>query len=507
MGGTCGGHWAVNQCGYCKDTRHANWDTFGVDCAGNCSTTLKEDECGQCLEISSAEWDSCIGCDQVPNSGFEFNECGRCLDASRVDFAEFGKDCNDVCDGTAQIDECDACLSPSDAQWNSCVGCDGVKDSNKQLNACGYCIDASAITFDDYGRDCEGICDGGHYIDECGKCLLPTDAAWGDCCGGDADKKFNACGLCLLADDESFDTAGKDCAGVCNGEAALDCNGVCQGTSDVNHCGECVDTQRPDFDHYGEDCLGYCGGSASFDECGECKNSSDAQRDNCLGCDHEAFSGFELNPCALCVLATRSDFETYGQDCAGECEGSHETDACGACLMRTDAAWDSCVGCDGVANSKLAENACGMCVSTDDANFDAYGRDCTDECARTAATTHYVDECGKCLLATDTEWNACVDEDTNASDAQSGGSDDDVKYLVLIIVGVSVVALVLLCCGVFCIGWLCRKHREMNRTIKAIKEVYDPMDDNMNEQVRGPARSTPQVRGGITVLPTDNDLL
>merc|ERR1712013_216815 len=249
-----------------------------------------------------------------------------------------------------------------------------------------------------------------------------------------------------------------------NGEATLDCNGVCEGTSAVN-------------------------------ECGECKNSSDPARDSCLGCDHEAYSGFELNPCALCVLAKRSDFATYGQDCAGICSGEHEIDACGECLTRTDTAWDACVGCDGVANSQMSANECGMCISTDDANFEDYGRDCTNECARTAAETHYVDECGQCLLTSDGEWNACVEE---GGDTQNGeaSSDEEVKNLVMIIVGVCVMAVVLLCCGVFCIGWLCRKHREMNRTIKAIKEVYDPMEDN------GPSTQSsagPQVRGGLTV--------
>ena len=32
--GTCGGHFEVNQCGYCKDNRLSGWDTFGVDCLG-----------------------------------------------------------------------------------------------------------------------------------------------------------------------------------------------------------------------------------------------------------------------------------------------------------------------------------------------------------------------------------------------------------------------------------------------------------------------------------------
>ena len=101
---------------------------------------------------------------------------------------------------------------------------------------------------------------------------------------------------------------------------------------------------------------GICGGTASVDICGDCRNSSDPMRDSCVGCNDQVDSGIELNPCSVCIVATRDDFETYGQDCSGECNGEHQVDSCGNCLLMTDSNWNGCLGCDGIANSNKKEN-------------------------------------------------------------------------------------------------------------------------------------------------------
>ena len=135
-------------------------------------------------------------------------------------------------------------------------------------------------------------------------------------------------------------------------------------------------------------------------------------------------------------------------------------------------------------------------MDADDASFSEHGKDCSGECALTAAGTHYVDECGKCLLSTDEAWNSCID-DNSGSGSSSDKEDGKVSDLYMIIVGVSVVAVILICCAVMGIGWLCQKHKEMNRTGKQIQEVYAPMND--------PGDSEVKVRSGLTVLPGDPD--
>ncbi len=131
----CGGHYAVNPCGYCKDTRLNGWAAFGIDCRGTCAMELRTDECGQCFAESDSLWNA-----SLPN------------------FANFGKDCEGVCDGMKESDECGQCLAISSVEWDNCVGCDGIPFSNKAFNECLRCIDRNDVNFDDFGKDCRGLC-------------------------------------------------------------------------------------------------------------------------------------------------------------------------------------------------------------------------------------------------------------------------------------------------------------------------------------------------------------
>ena len=119
--GTCGGHYAVNECGYCKDERHPGFADFGKDCNGGCNTTLKEDRCGQCIAESNQKWDDCVGCDNVANSGKAFNPCGYCLDSTMDDFDSYGVSCRYICETGWSWDECRECKAESDESRNECL--------------------------------------------------------------------------------------------------------------------------------------------------------------------------------------------------------------------------------------------------------------------------------------------------------------------------------------------------------------------------------------------------
>merc|ERR1712176_1156833 len=114
----------------------------------------------------------------VCNGNHTENECGLCLDANAMDFEEYGKDCLGVCGGNAMMDRCGQCLHASSPQWDACVGCDNVVNSNKVFNECGACVLSTDADFEKYGRDCSGKCGQIYSIDECGQCLLPSDEAW-----------------------------------------------------------------------------------------------------------------------------------------------------------------------------------------------------------------------------------------------------------------------------------------------------------------------------------------
>lgn len=64
----------------------------------------RRDACGVCGGGNA----TCLGCDEVPNSGKVFDQCGSCMKPSAVGF-------------------------------NGCLGCDGVAWSGQRMDACGVC--------------------------------------------------------------------------------------------------------------------------------------------------------------------------------------------------------------------------------------------------------------------------------------------------------------------------------------------------------------------------------
>ncbi|ETO01897.1 hypothetical protein RFI_35542, partial [Reticulomyxa filosa] len=64
---------------------------------------------------------------------------------------------------------------------DSCVGCDQVPNSGKKVNPCGYCLNSTMDNWDTYGKDCRGTCHGGYVEDSCGKCLSPEDSDYNSC--------------------------------------------------------------------------------------------------------------------------------------------------------------------------------------------------------------------------------------------------------------------------------------------------------------------------------------
>lgn len=171
----------LNPCHFCMLANASDFNVKGKDCAGECNGMHKLDDCNQCLLRSDQKWDNCVGCDGTPFSGFKYNDCHKCLHFNETYFSTLGKDCAGKCYGTSKNDSCGQCLVPSDKNWNHCVGCDGVPNSGKIYNPCGVCLPSNANDFDSHGKDCAGICNGDHWKDACGQCLLINDPKWDNC--------------------------------------------------------------------------------------------------------------------------------------------------------------------------------------------------------------------------------------------------------------------------------------------------------------------------------------
>jgi len=156
------------------------------------------DRCGKCLLESDPLFDSCVGCDGVVNSGKTNNPCGYCIFTNESDFSTYGQDCNGTCNGDAIYDRCGQCLLESDPSFDSCVGCDGILNSGKASNPCGYCILSNTTNFTTYGTDCRGVCDtsGSYHKDECGNCTKISGDSWNSCFGCDGVAYSNATWRC-----------------------------------------------------------------------------------------------------------------------------------------------------------------------------------------------------------------------------------------------------------------------------------------------------------------------
>lgn len=168
------------------------------------------------------------------------------------------------------------------------------------------------------------------------------------------------------------------------------------------------------------------------DRCNQCVAESDERWDYCVGCDNVAHSGKEFNPCGYCLSPDTDGFDTVGMSCRNICEDLYSWDECDQCKAVTDDTRNACVGCDGKPNSGYEYNPCDMCINRNDANFNDYGKDCTGECPTSVLETHHVDECGQCLLTGSDEWNNCVPD--NTEDTEELGKKESQLTTIIVIV-------------------------------------------------------------------------
>ena len=120
-------------------------------------------------------------------------------------------------------------------------------------------------------------------------------------------------------------------------------------------------------------------------------------------------------------------------------------DECGKCLATEDITRDACIGCDNVANSGKEYNECGICVDKNDTNFNDYGRDCSGFCITDTSWNYYVDDCGKCLIPFDAEWNECLPTLSTTKISNEDGKDIVYVRRTVLIGGIVIIALLVIC--------------------------------------------------------------
>ncbi|KAI1280700.1 hypothetical protein HDE_13823 [Halotydeus destructor] len=144
---------------------------------------------------------------------------------------------------------------------------------------------------------------------------------------------INECGYCVGGETGLDTNYGRDCSGVCNGDARLDCNGICNGGSFV------------------DECTAICQSEPTL-----ASNSNSSRRD-CRGtCVQPELVPsqyvYRVDQCGYCRL--QGEPESPFKDCSGQCPDTGQSRYVSQC--------DQCVTQDQVA-SILDE--CGNCPSQD----------------------------------------------------------------------------------------------------------------------------------------------
>jgi len=319
------------------------------NCAGVCMNSPFDglpadqgtDECGECIYGATMDSHQCWPVGTDPDLACIENwsqDCdGRCPSHTnyagacygRTDYTDgtCGYDCNNECDGGAEMGVCgcETNLGDVPAEGNNCPD-DG---SGTACDCDGNCF------------DCLGVCNGDAYIDECENCCLDNiiyvdGVATEQFCGiqeGECDCAGNIvgcdgdCGSNLVYDDcnicggnnyftlmgYSLDGGGTSCIQNTSQLCLNSANGSCG--CDANLTFDCTATDAQTT----EDFSNSCGGDAVLDECGVCNGQG-----ACAG--HAA--GGSLGSV---VEGECCDCDNNIVDCAGVCGGTSYRDNCGAC--------------------------------------------------------------------------------------------------------------------------------------------------------------------------------
>ena len=391
---SCAGCTYPGACNFDPSATLENGSCEFTSCAGCTSPEACNFDSSASINDGSCDYSTCAGCDGVPFSGLTPDNCGVCGgDNSSCTGCTDPGACN--YDATATIDQ--------GCEYETCAGCDGIANSGLALDACGVCGGD--------GTSCLGCT----YADACnfnpsatiedGSCEYLT-------CAGCDGVPFSGltpddCGIC--GGDNS------SCTG-CTDSAA--CNYNCNATIDDGGCDfsclGCTDTESCNFDSSatiddGSCEYNSCAGCTYADACnfnpGATIEDGSCEYLTCAGCDGIANSGLVIDDCGVC-----------GGD-NSSCTGCTDQSACNfdpTATIDQGCEYGSCAGCDGIANSGLALDACGVCggdgtsclgcTYADACNFDASATiddgSCEYEtcagCDGIANSGLVVDDCGVC---------------------------------------------------------------------------------------------------------------
>ncbi|XP_022660632.1 uncharacterized protein LOC111250136 [Varroa destructor] len=169
---------------------------------------------------------------------------------------------------------------------------------------------------------------------------------------------LNKCGYCVRGSTGLDEDFGKDCKGLCGGQATRDCMGVCGGSAYLDPCSsECIvedaEPRTVDTQSAFRDCMGRCidtGPKAApspyvNDSCGICLRGGNAKDSIYKDCTGTCYLPSEQDKmakqkCGQCIGGTSSNKKADFLDGCGncrtakapcECDNGQTKDICGVC--------------------------------------------------------------------------------------------------------------------------------------------------------------------------------
>jgi len=109
------------------------------------------------------------------------------------------------------------------------------------------------------------------------------------------------------------------------------------------------------------------------------------------------------------------NFDNYGRDCRGICASNAEMYAFDECGQCLLPSDTEFDNCCG-GNKNKQSNVCGLCLWKNVTDFEDRGKDCTGQCYG----LYIIDACGQCLLPSDPSFDAC----THCSNNQTRDCND-----------------------------------------------------------------------------------
>ena len=184
----------------CTDENSCNYDMFATETSNECYTddcllicggTTQEYEFFQDLDLDGLGNPeiSEFQCNE-PQDGWANNNDDLDDECFSINVEQSNIDCNNTCDGSAEIDGCGTCVGGTTGNEACASDCNGDEGGTASWDDCNVCSGGNTNHEPNSDKDCNGDCFGTASVDDCGVCS-------GGNTGLESNADIDDCGVCF----------------------------------------------------------------------------------------------------------------------------------------------------------------------------------------------------------------------------------------------------------------------------------------------------------------------